>query len=115
MAGVANMKQITLEKWIAGQSDAANRGSNVNDRQAIYNIYADVRRRGGYRTTERNQTQLSSTYEFRVWWRPELEELTALWKIKYDGKAFTVHTIERIDEKKFNYLITAESVGNPRL
>jgi SPP1 family predicted phage head-tail adaptor len=107
MAAIGKMKQVVLEKYQSGKTGT---GSTAAVLDAAYPIWASVSNRGGGRSYPAHQTQLQDTIQFRIYWKLVFD-VNAVWKIVYDGRRHNITSIEKVNENKFNYLITAESKG----
>lgn len=105
MAGIGNMEQIKLEKWAQVKNAS---GSLVDTRLNSYPIWADIRKRGGARSYENHQTKLSDSLEVRIYWKANFD-ITATWKVVYDGRRHTVRDIEKVNEERFNFILLIES------
>lgn len=105
MAGIGEYKLIKLYQYTSSQ-DAS--GDNKETLALKYRTYADVEDTGGGRSSERERTTLSNVKRFRIRFRTDWV-INGDWKIKYFGQLYTIGKIERINEKRFNWLITAEA------
>lgn len=107
MAGVGNMKQMVLEKWTTPKNGSGSLVDTLADR---YPVYGEFSRSGGNRSYEQNQTKISNSLTVRIYFRNQLD-IDANWKVVYDGRRHTVQSIEKIDEKRFNYRLVIDSKG----
>ena len=105
--GIGNKKQIRLEKWESHKDD---QGNFIESRTETHNVWADVERMGGSRGQFASTTQLSNTLTFTIRFRPDWWP-TGNWKVVFNGRSHTVQSIERQDEDRFNWIITAQSAG----
>lgn len=104
MAGVS--KQIRLEKYVTAKDGSGNNTETVTK----YNLFAEVKRRGGSRVNQDGQTQLTQSIQFRVRFRPDFKP-SGNWRVVFDGNRYTVQSIEKEKEDRFWWLITTESQG----
>lgn len=103
MAGIGNMRMIKLQKRVVAKD--AN-GSLVNSISSSYKIWAEVGRDYGGREYSDSQTRLNARYTFKIYYNPDFV-IDSNWKVIYDGKEFTVSSIERLNESRFNWIIKA--------
>ena len=99
--------QIKLERW------KTNRDASGNNTETIMNawyLWADVQRVGGGRTTKYGVTALDNSMEFRIRFRPNIWA-TGNYRIIYDGKRFTIQSIVKDEEKKFDWILLANATG----
>lgn len=105
MAGIGQYKMIKLfETTVTADSNGDNKETQV----VRAKLYADVTDLGGSRTMDHQQLKLSTTKQFKVWWRPDWK-INQNWQLKYFGQMYSISKIERIGEKRFNWLITANA------
>jgi SPP1 family predicted phage head-tail adaptor len=100
-------KQIRLEKW------KTTKDANGNNTEAIevkYNFWAEVLRQGGSRGTTNGLTGLSNSMTFTIEYFPHVFP-TGNWRVIYNGRRHKVTSIEKKDEDRFKWVISAESVG----
>ena len=102
MAGVGNMKPIKLLKYTTSVDGNGDQSQTVQ----TYTFWAEVTDNGGSRTQTDGRTNLSDGKTFKIWFRTS-EFLNGDWKIRYFGQTYAVLNVQRIDEKRFNCLITA--------
>lgn len=107
MAGIGHMKQMVLEKHVSGKTAA---GSTSAATTARYAIWGEIDRSGGGRAYEHLQTTLSNTFRVKIYWRTRFD-MNAIWKVVYDGRTHAVESIEKVDERRFNYVLIVESKG----
>lgn len=96
--------QIVIEKWSAPKDMKGNPKEQIDNR---YNVWAEVVKTGGYRTDDRGQTSLVKNKLFKVRFRPDWN-INSSWKVVYDGKRYAIKEIQKINEKRFNWLINGE-------
>lgn len=83
-------------------------GSAIETAGTGINVWAEITSPSGFRAYQNGQTQLGNTRQFMIRFRFDLYP-NADWRLMYDGKLWTVTEIQKMDEKKFYYLITATS------
>lgn len=101
---VGAMKRIQLLKAV--YSKKVN-GSNETE-YTRYTYYAEVVRGSGSRSYQNSQTQLGSSYTFRIRYNSSIDP-SSKYSLVYDGKQFTVTSVERENEKDFYWIIKAEA------
>jgi len=103
--GIGNRKPVQVEAYKSEQNAS---GSNIEAVQYRANTWAEVDNPSGFRAYQNGQTQLGSTKSFLIRFRfdrfPDCN-----WRIKYNNKLWTVTEIQRVDEKKFYYRLTASA------
>lgn len=104
---IGRSKRIQLLKVV--NTKAAN-GSNVNT-TTKYTYYAEVVSGSGFRNYQNSQTQLGSSYRFKIRHNAALD-VDSKYSIIYDGKQFTVTGITRDAERNFYWLIDAVAKGS---
>jgi len=105
MAGIGNLKPIKL--FFYGTNIDAN-GDAIETIETTYKMWAEVADNGGSRTQSLGRTEMSDTKTFRVNFRGYL--ITGNYKIKYFGQTYAVTNIERVDERRFNYVLTGFNI-----
>lgn len=101
---MAGLKQIRLEKWKTVKDGS---GNNTESIEVKYNFWASVQRLGGSRDSFAGQTSLSNQMVFTVQFRPDWYP-TGNWRVVYLGRRHKVTSIERKDEDRFKWVITAD-------
>ena len=96
--------QIRVEKWIAPKDEKGDAKEVV---QKAYNLWAEIVQSSGNRTDTNGQTKLNKSKTFKIRFRPDWV-LDSSWKLKYLQKRYSITSIERINEKRFNWLINGE-------
>jgi len=104
MAGVGEYKQILLYKYTTN-IDAAG---NVSQSSMAYKVWAEITNVGGGRSQVDGRTTLSNGKEFKIYFRQQLQP-NADYKIQYYGEMYAITGLQRINEKRFNWLITANA------
>lgn len=100
-------KQIILERWGITKDD---KGNNTEECNLRITKWADVIRSGGSRSSLNGKTSLDNSMIFETNFRSDLF-LTGNWKVVYLGRRHTIQSIERKDEDRFTWVITANSKG----
>ena len=101
------MQQIRLEKWVTTQDTNGNNDEQIT---SIISTWAEVDRSGGDRSSLNGQTGLTNFFIFRLRFNPKYD-LTGNWKVVFDGREFTVHSIEKEKQQRFWLIIKAEAAG----
>jgi len=96
--------QIRVEKWVVNKD--AN-GNGVESIQRAYNLWAELVQQGNGRTDVAGQVRLSNSKQFKVRFRPDWK-VDSKWKFLYLQKRYTITGIERVNEKRFNWIINGE-------
>lgn len=99
-------KKIQLIK-ITPYKDSEGR---ISTTETKYNLWANVRNVSDSRSYVSGQTRLGEGIDFTVYYR-ESFDLSADWQVLYLGNRFTVSSIERDEQKRFNWIIKATHVG----
>jgi len=97
--------QIRVEKWIAPKD---SKGDAKEQIEVIYNLWAEIVNSSGNRSDTNGQTKLNKSKQFKIRFRPDWV-LSSGWKLKYLQKRYSITSIERINEKRFNWIINGES------
>jgi SPP1 family predicted phage head-tail adaptor len=97
-------QQIRIENWIAPKDSKGNPKEQI---EFARTFWADVKQRSGNRNDSNGQTKLNKSMEFKVRFRPDWT-LKGSWKVIYNKKRYSITSIERIQEKRFNWLINGE-------
>src|SRR5690349_16533499 len=93
-------KQIRLEQWTAPR----NGSGDAKEQVTKYNLWAEVTRSGGSRANVNGQTALDASVQFKIRFRPDMD-ITGNWRLVYDGKRYTVSSIEKDKEDRFSWII----------
>jgi head-tail adaptor len=96
--------QIRVEKWTATKDV---NGNMVEGIERSYNLFAEVVKPSGLRIDIAGQIRLSNSKQFKIRFRPDWK-LSGRWKIVYLQKRYTITGIERLNEKRFNWLVNGE-------
>lgn len=105
MAGIGSKHKIQLIKNVPTKGA----DGSITTTYTKYNVWAGVRRLSDGRNYT-GQTKLSEGYEFSVLYRG-IFDVNADWQVLYLGERYTVSSIERDGEVKFNWIIKATHVG----
>ena len=96
-------KQIRLEKWVSAKDGYGD----FKETWVPYNLWAEVQREGGSRATTNGKTSLNTSMRFRVRFRPDFD-VSGNWRVIYDGRGYTVRSIEKENENRFYWIIRAD-------
>ena len=97
--------QIRVEKWVVNKD---YNGNMVEGIQQSYNLWAELIGVGGnQRTDTAGQVRLTKVKQFKVRFRPDWK-VDSKWKFLYLQKRYTITGIERLNEKRFNWIINGE-------
>lgn len=97
--------QIRVEKWIAPKDAKGDAKERI---EVSYNLWADIVSSSGNRSDSAGQTKLNKSKTFKVRFRPDWK-LSGVWKFVYLGKRYSITSIERINERRFNWIVNGES------
>ena len=100
---IGDMKQVVLEQWTQTKSTT---GILEDALPMRYKLWAEVKRLNSDKGYDR-QIDMKASYSFKVWFNKDYDP-NGLSKIVYDGVRYTIHSIEKINEKRFNRLIKTE-------
>lgn len=104
MAGIGARKQIK----IVSETPVLTNGNWVANDTTLLNAWADFKIKNGFRGVENGQAQLGQFFEFRFRYREEIA-IDANTRLIYDGKKYTVHSIQKENGKKFYWIVTCQS------
>lgn len=96
------MVSIRLEKWVGTKDSSGDFKETVTK----YNLFAEILSSGSSKGDRGGSTKISQTVQFRVRFRPDFKP-SGKWKVVYDGKRYDVNSIEKEEQKRFYWLITA--------
>lgn len=99
---IGNLKPIKLIQYTQAID---NNGDAAESIQTVYKMWAEITDDGGSKSMEFGRTAMSDTKTFKINFRNYL--VTGDYKIQYFGQTYAVTSIKRIQEKRFNYEITA--------
>lgn len=106
--GIGERKQVKLIQMITAKVADGNWVTTEGER---FGAWAEISNPSGFRDYQNGQTQLGSTKKFLIRFRfdkyPDCD-----WKVRYDGKDWTISERRKVDEKRFYWLITATSKAN---
>ena len=102
MAGIGDYKPIKLLKYTTSMDANGDQSQTVQ----TWTLWAEVTDFGGSRSQADGRTSLSDSKEFRIWFR-ENWTLDGDWKVKYFGQTYSITGLSRINEKRFNWVISA--------
>lgn len=102
---IANFKPIKLLKYT--NSIDAN-GDASETVATTYKMWAEVTDNGGGRSQADGQTNSSDSKTFKIWFRDY--PITSNFKIEYFGQTYAISNVKRLDEKRFNWELTAFNI-----
>jgi SPP1 family predicted phage head-tail adaptor len=85
-------------------------GKEITHADAI-TTWARVEKFNQYRKTETNATTLTGALDFYIRYSTDRQAITKDWLIRYNGKDYTIHKIEPIDQKERFIRFTAKSTS----
>jgi hypothetical protein len=103
MAGVG----IRVKFKLVDKTPTVVNGEHVPRQVTILRGYGDIKRKGGVRFDQYDQTTLQKIYELRFPYRSDIS-LNANVKLVYDGNTFSVLGIEKEKNKSFYWILTFE-------
>ena len=106
MAGIGDRHKIQLKKYVPVKGADGTISKTVTK----YNVWANVRRLSDSRNYVSGQSRMSESYEFIVNYRGSFD-LSADWQVLYLGNSYTVSSIERDGENRFDWIIKATHIG----
>ena len=102
---IGNLKPIKLLKY----TNTIDADGDATDTVAVtYKMWAEVEDGGGSRTQADGRTDMSDTKTFKLPFRGY--NITPDYKIEYFGQTYSISAVRRIDEKRFNWEITAFTI-----
>lgn len=101
--GIGLRKQVQLVQLLNAQDST---GRNTEAEGDKFGVWAEVTSPSGFRAYLNGQTQLGHTKDFLVRFRFQ-KYPNANWKIRYEGKDWTISEIQQRDEKRFYWQLTA--------
>ena len=96
--------QIRLEKWVVAKDSHGNAVEQIGN---AYNTWAQIVPQNGQRVNLSGQIQLSKSKQFKIRFRPDWV-LDGNWKIIYLQTRYTITNIQRLNEKRYNWIINGE-------
>lgn len=105
--GIGNYKQIMLVKEVSTKGVFGNWDETTETR---YPVWAEVETKSNNRIYKDGQTALVDIVEFIVGFNPAFSP-DVDWKIVYDGRKHTIHSVQKYKEKRFKWIIKAMSIG----
>ena len=102
---IGNLKPIKLLKY----TNTIDADGDATDTVApTYKMWAEVEDGGGSRTQADGRTEMSDTKTFKLPFRGY--KITPDYKREYFGQTYSISAVRRIDEKRFNWEITAFTI-----
>ncbi|MBL7739049.1 MAG: phage head closure protein [Chitinophagaceae bacterium] len=81
-------------------------GRNKEQEGDKFGVWAEISNPSGFRSYANGQTVMGNTKNFLIRFKinkyPDCN-----WKIRYEGKDWTITNIEKVDEKRFYWRMTA--------
>lgn len=106
--GIGNTVMIQLIRQVVEQN---GEGRMLESQDEVINIWAEISNPSGFRSYDHNQSSLETSKTFKVRFR--FDKLPNVdWKIKYESRYWTIDRIQKVDEKRFYWQITATKKGN---
>ena len=105
---IGKSKRIQLLKVVNSKDAVTGANKNTTTR---YTYYAEVVSGSGFRSYQNSQTQMVSSYRFKIRHNTALD-VDSKYSIIYDGKQFTVTGITKDKERNFYWLIDAVAKGS---
>ena len=102
---IGNLKPIKLIQY--NQSFDVY-GDAIEAANTTYKMWAEVEDNGGSKNQELGRTDMTDSKTFKINFRGYL--VTGDYKIQYFGQTYAVTNVQRIQEKRFNYLLTAFNI-----
>lgn len=102
---IGNLKPIKLIQYA---TNINNNGDAYDSVQTIYKMWAEVEDTGGGRSQSNGRTEISDTKTFKINFRGYL--VTGNYKVVYFGQTYALTSIERVNEKRFNYILTGFNI-----
>lgn len=102
---IGNLKPIKLLKY--AETIDAN-GDATESVQTTYKMWAEVTDEGGGRSQETGRTELGDSKTFKIYFRGY--NINSNYKIQYFGQVYAISNAKRVDEKRFNWEISAFNV-----
>ena len=99
---IGNLKPIKLLKYTS-TIDAD--GDATETVVTTYKMWAEITDDGGGRNQSNGKTELSDSKTFKIYFRGY--NITPDMRIEYFGQTYSISNAKRIDEKRFNWEISA--------
>lgn len=104
---IGKMKPIQLIQYTTAQN---GNGRATETAASTYNVWAELSNKSSARVSDNGQTQLTNTLLFKIFLRSAFD-VSGNWRLVWAGREYTVKGIDRIEERKFNWQITAVASG----
>lgn len=102
---IGTRKQVQLVQILVGQD---SEGQNIEQEGDKFGVWAEIKEVSGFRAYQMGQTQLGRVKDFKI--RFKLDKYPGVdWKIRYEGKDWTITKINPEKEKRFYWIMTATS------
>lgn len=103
--GIGNRKQVQLVPITSTQNAS---GAWITSEGVKIGVWAEVSDPSGSRGYDKGQTQIGSNKNFLIRFKFDLFP-NCDWKIRYDGKDWTISEKRKVDEKRFYWRIAANA------
>lgn len=99
---IGNTKPIKLIKYAVTIDSNGDAAETI---QTTYKMWAEVFDNGGGRNQTNGKTELSDSKTFKIYFRDY--NINSNYKIEYFGQTYAISNAKRVDEKRFNWEISA--------
>src|SRR6188472_1485757 len=103
--GIGQRHQVQLVQ-VTNTQGPAGRWQEVEGQK--FGVWAEITNPSGFRDYQNGQTQLGNTKRFKIRFKFN-KYPNADWKIRYEGKDWTISNRQAVDEKRFYWEFTATS------
>lgn len=100
-------QEIRLEKWVSVKNGSGDSKESITQK---VNVSAQVTRSSGDRSSLNGKDGLTNFFIFRFRFNPKFNP-SGKWRVVYDQRVFTPHSIEKESQRRFWWIIKAESRG----
>jgi hypothetical protein len=107
VAGVADYKPFILEKWTQAKNAQGSLEDTLVTRTTMYGEFKKRSLETFGRSYEGNQIKMADSFSVKV--RHNGIDPDGKYKLVYRGRRHTITSIEHIDEKRFNTLLTVQA------
>jgi SPP1 family predicted phage head-tail adaptor len=101
--GIGLRHQVQLVQILVAQDTDGRNKEQEGDK---YGVWSEITQPSGFRDYQNGQTQMGNTKKFLIRFRfnkyPDCN-----WKIRYEGKDWTISNIQKQNEKRFYWSLTA--------
>lgn len=103
--GIGKRVQVQLVQLLVAQDTDGRNKEAEGDK---FGVWAEVSNASGFRGYADGQTQMGSNKKFLIRFRFD-KHPDCNWKIRYDGKDWTLSEIKKVDEKRFYWQMTGNA------